>query len=251
MDEKDLSALIEGEVTTPEPEDKPQSPPEGPARGPDGKFAAKAAETPPEAPPAAEAPPAPPSAPPAPEPGHVPISAMLDEREKRQALERQLAEIQAKQKEAQAQAQATELPADVRQAQQLWALRMDVSRELIASQVGEAEAQALHDWGVAKCDADPHFNAQVFASKNPYAFLRQARQREQLLAEVSPDDLDDYRAWKAAKAQGSQAPAPTPQPTPVPTPPRSLADAPNAGGGGATPETPMGPGAAFASTIRR
>jgi hypothetical protein len=127
---------------------------------------------------------------------------------------------------------------------------MDVSRELMVSQHGEAEAQALHEWGEAKCGSDPHFNAQVYASKNPYAFIRQARQREMLLAEVSPEDLDDYKAWKASKAQGG-SPAPAPQPTPTPAAPRSLVTAPNAGGAGAVAETPMGPGAAFASTIRR
>jgi hypothetical protein len=181
--------------------------------------------------------------PPPPEPGHVPVAALLDERDKRKALEKRLADLEAERK--------TEGPApEPTTAQQMWGLRMDVSRELMVSQHGEAEAQALHEWGEAKCGSDPHFNAQVYASKNPYAFLRQARQREMLLAEVSPDDLDDYKAWKASKAQGG-SPAPTPQPTPTPTPPRSLANAPNAGGAGAVAETPMGPGAAFASTIRR
>ena len=64
----------------PEPQAQAEPAP-GPDRGPDGKFVAKA-------PPAA-----PPAPPPPPEPGHVPISAMLDEREKRQALEKRLAEM--------------------------------------------------------------------------------------------------------------------------------------------------------------
>jgi hypothetical protein len=182
---------------------------------------------------------------PPPEPGHVPVAALLDERDKRKALEKRLADLEAERK--------TDGPApEPTTAQQMWALRMDVSRELMVSQHGEEEAKALHEWGEAKCGSDPHFNAQVYASKNPYAFIRQARQREMLLAEVSPDDLEDYKAWKASKAQGA-SPAPTPQatPSPTPAPPRSLANAPNAGGAGAVAETPLGPGAAFAQTIRR
>jgi hypothetical protein len=229
MEKEDLAALIEGE-------------PEGVA-----EEEAQVTEQPPPAAERQEAGETPTLhvSPPPPEPGHVPVAALLDERDKRKALEKRLADLEAERKtEGHAPEPTT--------AQQMWALRMDVSRELMVSQHGEAEAQALHEWGEAKCGSDPHFNAQVYASKNPYAFIRQARQREMLLAEVSPDDLDDYKAWKASKAQGG-SPAPTPQatPSPTPTPPRSLANAPNAGGAGAVAETPMGPGAAFASTIRR
>jgi hypothetical protein len=228
MDEEDLAALIEGDAEgVTEAQAEVTEPPPPPASAPD------AGETP------ALQTPAPP-----PEPGHVPVAALLDERDKRKAAEKRLAEIEAGRK-------ADVPPPEQTTAQQLWAVRMDLSRELLASQIGEAEVEALHQWGFEKCGSDPLFNQQVLQSKNPYAFLRQARQREQLLAEVSPDDLDDYKAWKAAKAQGAQAPAPTPQPTPVPTPPRSLANAPNAGGAGALSETPMGPGAAFAAAIRR
>jgi hypothetical protein len=251
MENIDLASLIGGDATgspgaeqpAPTPEATPPS--DGPARDAEGRFAAKPAEAEQPAPfniaTAADI-----------APGHVPISAMLDEREKRQALERQLADIQAERQRAEAQAKAADLPPDVRTAQQMWGLRMDLSRELMVSQHGEEEARALHEWGEAKCGSDPHFNQQVYASKNPYAFIRQARQREMLLAEVSPDDLDDYKAWKASKAQGA-SPAPTPgaTPSPAPTPPRSLANAPNAGGAGAVAETPMGPGAAFNQTIRR
>jgi hypothetical protein len=229
MDEEDLAALIEGEA-------------EGVA-----EAQAEVTEPPPpaSAPDAGETPALQTLAPPL-EPGHVPVAALLDERDKRKAAERRLAEVEAGRK-------ADVPPPEQTTAQQLWAVRMDLSRELLASQIGEAEVEALHQWGFEKCGSDPLFNQQVLQSKNPYAFLRQARQREQLLAEVSPDDLDDYKAWKAAKAAAKDA-GETPAlraSTPVPTPPRSLANAPNAGGAGALSETPMGPGAAFAAAIRR
>ena len=74
---------------------------EGPARGPDGKFVSAASE----APPVAETPPAAtPEAETPPEQQHAPITALLDERDKRKAahaeadaLKKQLAEIQAAQ----------------------------------------------------------------------------------------------------------------------------------------------------------
>ncbi len=200
---------------------------------------------------------------PAVEPGHVPIAAMLDEREKRLAAERRLAEVEAERKAAQAQARAAQAPAEERQALQMFALRRDLSRELLASKHGEEEARALEAWGFEKCEADPQFNQQVLAARNPYEFIRQARARERLLAEVSPDDLEDYRAWKTGRAAGdSPGPVPSTAPrSPSPasgggssgggsSPPRSLVTAPNAGGGGRT-EIPVGPGAAFASAIRR
>jgi hypothetical protein len=246
MDDEAIAGLIAPAFETTPAEPPAQPPPEPAADGP--------------APPAQASAAPPPPAPP--EPGHIPISALLEEREKRQGLEKKLAEIEAAQREAQAQARDADLPPDQQLQGQLWAVRRDVSRELLAGKHGEAEAQALEAWGFERCERDPAFNAQVFASRNPYEFIRQARQREALLAEVSPDDLDDYRAWKASRASplrsessGGQAGAASPTSSAAhaapPPPPRSLVTAPNAGGSGAQAEIPVGPGAAFAATIRR
>jgi hypothetical protein len=186
----------------------------------------------------------------------VPIAAMLDERDKRQALERKLADIEAAQRASQAQAELAQAPADAQQAAQLWAIRRDLSREMAATRHGESEAQALEAWGFERCEADPHFNSQVYQSRNPYEFLRQARQREQLLAEVRPEDLEEYRAWKSTRDSPGPAPS-TPSGSSSPASgggtnaPRSLATAPNAGVAGARTEVPIGPGAAFNQTIRR
>jgi hypothetical protein len=227
MDKDDLASLIEGEPEGVAEEETPVTEQPAAERQEAGETPTLQVTPPPTQP----------------EPGHVPVAALLDERDKRKALEKRLADIEAERK--------IEGPApEPTTAQQMWALRMDVSRELMVSQHGEEEAKALHEWGEARCGSDPHFNAQVYASKNPYAFIRQARQREQLLAEVSPDELDDYKAWRASRSAPKEAGG-TPTLQPTPTPPRSLANAPNAGGAGAQAETPLGPGAAFAQTIRR
>jgi hypothetical protein len=244
MDEDALAALIEGEDATAAPE--PQAASESLEGGPDGGVVAPEPKEDADRRSAVREEPAEVGRGAA-QAGHVPISAMLDERERRQAAERRLAEVEAR------LAPAAPLAPEQAQQAQLWALRMDLSRELVVGKHGEAEADALQQWGVARCDADPAFNAQVYQSRNPYEFIRQARQREQLLAEVSPEDLDDYRAWKAGRTAGAspEPAAPAAAPLSPSPPPRSLADAPNAGGSGAQAQIPIGPGAAFAQTIRR
>lgn len=238
-----------------------QDAPGGPVRGADGRFAprdqgggqpAQAAQAPA---PAAQAA-APAAAPP--EPGHVPLSAVLDEREKRQAAERRLAEIEQRQRAAQDQARNAELPPDVRVSQALHAQNLRSSRRFAEREYGKETIAAVHDWVVAKCDSDPAFNQQMLASEDPYEAAYQAYQREQVLSRVKPDELAQYEAWKAAQAAGGQAPAPAsagaaapaaPQPA-APAPPRSLVNQPNAGGG-AAPQVAVGPGEAHASLFRR
>ena len=111
----------------------------------------------------------------------------------------------------------------------------------------------VHDWAVKRCDDDPVFNQQMRASEDPYEAAYQAYQRDQIVSKVTPADLAEFERWKASRAAGATPPAATHQPTPTPTPappPKSLANQPNAGGAG-RPETPMGPGAAFASVLNR
>lgn len=239
----------------------------GPARGPDGKFVSPQVA----APTAAAAPPAPaaaaiPVTPPAPEPGHVPLSAMLDEREKRQALERQLADIQ-RQTQQQPAPQPPDRNADpdgyerFQQEQadeRLFGLRVEMSERFAVSQFGEETVQKAVEWGFPRCASDPHFNAQVRAAPDPIAFVVQQHQRDEMYSKVGgkfdPAQFDAFLAWQAQQAA---APAPQPQTqqpaaTAVPAtpavkpPPRSLVHAPQAGGGAAGAVSPED---AFAAAI--
>jgi hypothetical protein len=268
MDDDALASLISEADSTAAPEgEAPAAAPapqgsEGPARGADGRFAPRAQDggapaqpapaapaAPPAAATAAPAPAAPPAAPP--EPGHIPITALLEEREKRQAAERRAQELQARVAPPAPPTEAQRIEAALRQQ------AFDISRRFAEqAHTPEVVAQA-HEWAVAKCDADPAFNARMHQSRDPYGDAIKAWRQEQLLQAVSPDDLDDYKAWKASRAAQAAggAPAPAGQPAPAqqpalspPPPPRSLANAPNAGGG-AQAEIAVGPGAAFASTI--
>ncbi|HEY7853106.1 MAG TPA: hypothetical protein VIB82_09025 [Caulobacteraceae bacterium] len=213
-------------------EAEPQATPEGPAKGPDGKIAAKV-----EAP----AEPAPP------EPGQVPISAMLDEREKRQGLEKQLAAFKAREAEAR-RAAAEPPPPDEQFTAALHAQNLRVSRRFAEREYGPELMATVHDWAVARCDADPFFNAQMRSSDDPYGAAFQAYNREQIAAKVTPERLAAFEAWEAAQA-AIQAQTPTPPPQSVAAPPRSLANAPgNALGTRDTP--PRDEGDIFADTLR-
>ncbi len=229
---------------------------EGRMRDEHGRFAS--ASPPAEPAPAVEEqpPPADPPPPPAPvppvEPGHVPISAMLDEREKRQAataraeaLERQLAEIQARATPAEPQAPEERLQ------NELYALRDQTQRMSVEVDHGKAAVAEAYKWAFERCETDKAFNAQMAAQigiiGNPYQVAVEAFRQH--------TELEEFNAWKASRnaapAEQVATPTPTPSPTPAPPPPRSLVSAPNGGGKGAQSEIPIGPGAAFASVITR
>jgi hypothetical protein len=177
----------------------------------------------------------------------VPITAMLDERERRQAAERER-DAARRQLEA-ARAAPAELAPDQAQALAAYQQNMRYSRRFAEREYGKDVIAAVHDWAVARCDADPLFNQQIFASEDPYEAAYQAFQREKILAEVNADDLAAFKAWKAAQT-GREPAVSTPTPEPAP-PPRSLATVANAGGPGARTDTMVGPGQAHAAFFTR
>lgn len=158
-----------------------------------------------------------------PEPGHVPISAMLDEREKRQALERQVAELRARQEPP-----AALEPTEALQVA-LYNQNLKVSRKFADRQYGAELTATVHDWAESRCDADPIFNQQMRTSDDPYESAMQAYNREQIVTKVTPDRFAAFEAWEAAQ---SGIPAPNqiiPPSTPRTPPPRSLVNAPGSG----------------------
>jgi hypothetical protein len=224
---------------------------EGPQRGPDGRFLTAVPVTSPH--------------PKGPEDkesrlrqdGHVPISALLDEREKRQAekaqreaLERQIAEMTAR------AAPPRELAPTEQLEVALYSQNLRASRRFAEREYGKDTVATIHDWATRRCDEDPAFNQQMRLSEDPYEAAYQAYHREQILQTVRPDDLAAFKAWQAAQAAvPGNSPThsresgghPLTSRTPVP---RSLATASGTGGAGA-PHTPTGPGLAFANAINR
>jgi hypothetical protein len=178
-------------------------------------------------------------------PGHVPISALLDEREQRQKAQREAQELR-DWKAAQQQAAAQPQTPDEQFQAALYQHALSVSRRFAEREHGPELTAAVHDWAAARCDADPFFNAQMRSSDDPYGAAFQAYNREQIAAKVTPERLAAFEAWEQAQAQlQTQQPATPAAPSPVP---RSLATAPGNGAAGAA-HVPVGPGEAFAAVI--
>lgn len=216
----------------------------------------------PETPPAAESPdpgsvvpPAPPLTPPVvPEvtsPGHVPLAAVLDEREKRQRAERELAELRAKQNPPPAPPSITSDPegyarsVDARIAQTQHETKLQLSGQYAEQHFGKETIQAAMEWGGSI--TDPSMHQRFNASADPYGFLVAEYRKDQSLQRLGDKTPEDW-AVEYAKTQGwtppagaeqqpaGDIPSPAAQPAPVApkAPTRSLASAPSAG----NPSTP-------------
>jgi hypothetical protein len=192
-----------------------------------------------------------------PEPGHVPLSAMLDEREKRQAAERRAQELERQQAQRQpvAPPDPYEDPAAFAdfQAQQFQQaqlnIRLDLSEDLARGKHGDEVVTKAQQWALERYARSPAFQQEVLTHRNPYEFVVQEYQRDQFVSQVQPADYDAFKAWQAAQAAASaQTPLAAPAAPPLAaTPPRSLASATSAGGASAIPQ---GPGTAFDSVIK-
>lgn len=236
MDEEDFLAAVEADNAN-LPVEEPKEP-----EAPEPEAAEPIAEPAP-AEPAPE--PANPLAPPAveakPDPGFVPITALLDVRDRAQKAEAELAQFRAQQK----QPEPAPIPdmfedpegytsalAEKFQAQ-LYQQSLQMSERFARNQYGSETTDAALQWAHQKCETDPYFNAQVRGSGDPVGYAVQQYQRDRIVQTVTPDDLAEFQAWKAAQA-AIRAPQPvnpaTPPAPPNPLPPRSLASAPSAGG---------------------
>lgn len=222
-------------------------PTSGPIRGPDGKFAS--AQAPSEAPPAPE---------PAaimqqpeqrPEPGHIPITALLEERDKRKALEARVAAFEAQQPQPQSpdryeDPEGYEAWREQQVEARLETQRLDMSERFARKEHGAELVDQAKAWALNRFSQDPLFHQQVLASPDPYEFAVTEFKRDQVLSQFQPSDYDQFLAWKASNGAGQVQPvAPVAIPQ-SPLPPRSLASAPAAGS--LKPgEQPVGPGVAF------
>lgn len=248
-DEDFLDAINDGEdeatpATEPKPEtveEQPQAEPEAKPRDENGRFKPKAPEE------AAQPEPAPEPvltepAPPTPEAQQAPLAALLDERDKRKAAEDRLRAYEAQRAQIEAQpVQAPDMIEDpegytafvnAQVEQRLYGERLFMSERLARIEHGGETFAKAKEWGLAKCDTDPFFNQKVRQSQDPYGVVMDEWKREQAAA-IPSDELEQFRAWQAAKQQlaatSPPAPAGNPPSPPSNIPPRSLASAPSAG----------------------
>jgi hypothetical protein len=181
----------------------------------------------------------------------VPLTALHETRDEVKALKAQLAAMQ------QPQQQIPQVPdmfgdpdgytAYIHNEIAATALndRLNLSEEMVRQSSGDDVVNAAQEWGKRQFAANPALLQQFYQQRNPYGFLVQQYQRQQLMAELNdadPKEIEAFKAWKAAQAQlQQQQPAQAEIPTQS-APPKSIASATSAGG---MQSIAMGPTAAF------
>lgn len=241
--DKDLpDFLSDAPQGAPEAAQEPAAPAEGASPG--------AIQAEPEASPAPGAEPAPEAAPADQQQhGFVPIAALLDERDRRQASEGEAERLRQwrQQEEERARRQQTQVPDRVedpegyeahREAvinEQFRVMHRTASKRFATMEHGQDAISAAEKWYDEKGRHDPFFNQKVWTSDDPYGVVIAEWKRSQFLEKADPNEYDAFLVWKAQQA--AQAPAAAPPaagapsaPPAAPTPPRaSLAGGPSAG----------------------
>lgn len=202
--------------------EQPEAKPE-PARDENGRFKPKAEE-------------------PKPEPVMVPLQALHETRDEVKALRAKLEQLQQPQEQPKSpdifeDPEGYQAHLSSQFEQKLYQQTLAISQRFAEQQHGkEAVDQALA-WGVERCNADPHFNAQVKSSPDPVGFAIEQYRRDQIASQVDLSEFQKFQAWQAAQAATQPAPV-----AETPPPPRSLASLPSSGGAA---HVPTGPGQAF------
>jgi hypothetical protein len=196
--------------------------------------------------PEVEAPPAPEPAPePTPEPEapkedkSVPLTALLDERDRRKEAERRAAEYESR--------QAASAPVDMpdpiddprgfaewqnSQVQQaLVSQRFEMSDLMAKQQYGEETVKTAAEWAMEKAKADPLFATAYMQQPHPIDWIVREHKRSALVNDIG-DNVDDWFA-KEAEKRGYAPTAPNTAPAPAvaasppavkpAVPPRSIA----------------------------
>jgi hypothetical protein len=165
-----------------------------------------------------------------PDPGFVPLAALLDERDRKKHLEAELARYQAQQQPPE--------PLDVYDPEQMAAFqqqqvintKLDISEDMTRDKFGDELVDQARDWALQRFNANPAYQAEVLRQRNPWKYVVEQYQRDQIASQVSLTDFEQFKAWQAAQAQvAQQTAAPVAAETPPVQPPRSLASAPSAG----------------------
>jgi len=181
----------------------------------------------------------------APQQGFVPIAAMLDERDRRKALEAQIAHYQAQPQQVQQAPDPLDDPEGFQAylnghlTQALTQQRFDMSSEMARQTHGEAVVTAAADWAAQRAASDPVFRASwqqtLQNNSHPLNWVVQQHKRDALLSEAGDvSSLEDlvkahaerfgYVSQSASVAAAPVMPIAAVQPAPRPVaPPRSIA----------------------------
>jgi hypothetical protein len=195
----------------------------------------------------------------------VPLAVALRERDRRQAAEARVRELEEARKE---QPQAPPDRYDDPEAYEAWREkqhderfeafgvqlineRLNFSERMARKEHGQELVAQAAQWAKERGPQDPVLRQQLANNPDPYEFIVQEYQRDRAAQALrDPATLEQFRQWQAAQSAGASpqpaAAAATPKPS---TPPRSIIHTP--GAGGAKPgEIPSGPGVAFDMTFK-
>lgn len=231
------------ETPTPATPETPQAQP----RDDTGRFTPKVEAAPVTAAPAAQ--PTPQAEKQVPTPDQ--FKGYLDEREKRQSIEKELREL----RERFEQQNARPIPdfnsdpegfaTRLRDENQKVALntRFETSELVAQKDYGDETVKAAMDWGMAQANASQAFASEYVQQRHPVDWIVKRFKRDQILAQIG-DDPDAFVRKRFAELSASpatpqtpQASQPVPQSTPsAPLPTPSLAAAVSAGGASAVPD---------------
>ncbi len=236
-DAESLFAVDESQVQEPEVETPEETgfAPEEPAPTPEPDPAPEPAATPTEQQ----------------QPGFVPPTAVLDERDKRQKLERELAEIRAQVARTQ-QEQAGEAPSiyddpiayqeqlEARVAATEFRVREEMSDRFAKQTHGEEAVSAAESWGMEQAKTDRYFAQRYMSQPDPKGWLIAEHKRDQ----IAKDPAAFARQWAEQNGYAplntqpqAATPAPVQSAAPAAVPPRSIASAPSSSGAVHTPIT--------------
>lgn len=201
---------------------------------------------------------------PKPEPAHIPVTALLDERDKRQRAERERDELRA-------QVQPKNIPSfqddpeafaqHLAQETQRVAVgeRFNTSEFVAREKHGDEPVTSAMDWGMQRSQESPAFAAEYLKQKHPIDWVVRQHKRDRLVNEIGEND-EAYVRRRYAELNPTAAPIPVPQapaaqaapqpaPPQQPLPTRSLASATSAGGVQVNPVP--GEAEAFKATFSR
>jgi hypothetical protein len=175
----------------------------------------------------------------------VPLAMALDERDKRKALEAEVAAYRAK--EAQQQPEAIPDPyddpagysafvADMTNRTAL-AVKFDLSEDMAVGVHGEEAVAAAKEWGAERAGQDPSFKQQFLSARNPIDWVVRQHKQDADLKLYQTDPVAFARRILEAQGQPVSDTAAIPAAGQQPMaprqvmPPRSIASAPSSGGG--------------------
>lgn len=173
----------------------------------------------------------------------------LEEREKRQALERRIKELESQKPVDQPQIPSVQTDPKAWEAYQQQLVQQtrtntifDVSETMAREKHGDEPVTQAMDWAMQRAQESPAFAAEYLKQKHPIDWAVKQQKRDSVMSKIG----DDPDAWVRARyaeltaappqtqAQPSQAAPPqlaAPAAAPVQQPPRSIATATAAGGG--------------------